>query len=212
MLEDFAEDHAIVDRVTLLCSFSIGKEFKRLPFRTTTMDTIFRTTSPKIATLATTVKYQGASDPEVTQLATPNTWAAAVVSRNKESGGGSLPLQRMVLVNAAGHRVDQQLPQPSQKAVNSWNHKTKKVNMRYCRMYHLNGSCKGGCGYSHGPLLDTEKLVYRLNLRGEVCNTKLKCRDINCHYRHNCSCKNSACKFSREMHGVDETTAEVWEK
>lgn len=217
MLEDFAEDDAIVERVTLLYSFSIGKEFKRLRFKSTTMDTIFRTTLPGVPTTATTVKHQGAPGTENAHPIIPKTWATLAIS-NQRVGEGLVPIKtnstaaRTVSVNAVGHRVDEQLPRPSKAAMNSWNHRVKVVKMRYCRMYHLNGSCQGGCGYSHGPLSDEEKLVYRRNLREEVCHTGLKCRDISCHYGHNCSCKNTRCKFSREMHDVDETTAEVWER
>jgi hypothetical protein len=217
MLEDFAGDSAIVDRVTLLYSFSVGKEFKKLPFRSTTLDTVFRTAPLEASTTTTMVRYQGVSSIKNTHDITPKTWAALARS-NRKFGEGSVPATtnpttiRMVLVNAAGHRVDVQLPRPSQTAINSWNHRIKVANMRYCRMYHLNDNCPGGCGYTHGSLLDEHKLAYRVSLRAEGCHVGLECRDINCHYRHNCSCKKPGCKFPREMHGVDDTTAEVWAK
>ncbi|KAF2994272.1 hypothetical protein E8E13_002559 [Curvularia kusanoi] len=43
-LEDFQADRAVVERVTLLHSFEVGQEFRKLPFKSITMTSIFRTT------------------------------------------------------------------------------------------------------------------------------------------------------------------------
>lgn len=215
MLEDFAVDHAVAERVTLLYSFHIGKEFDKLPFKSTKMDAIFRTASPEGSNTATSVSYQGVSRTEYAHITAPKTWAA-LARRNGDSGEVAVPAEtnnlssRTVLVNAAGHRVDVKLPQPSQAALESWKRKVKVAGMRYCRMYHLSGGCHGGCGYSHGPLSDEEKVVYRRNLRVEFCHTGLGCRDASCYYGHNCSCNKPKCKFPPEMHGIAEATAEVW--
>jgi hypothetical protein len=202
MLEDFALDSAVVDRITLLYSSNVGHEFKKLPFRHTRMEGIFRTASPNhlrptkaISSTETGVALAG-SDRTSDGVVIPTIVGTPSVSN--------------VLVNGHGHRIDGVLPRPSPSALDSWNHKIKVANMRYCRMYHLNGSCQGGCGYSHGPLLEGEKVVYRVMLRGEACHTGLKCRDAKCHYRHNCPCKKQCCKFAKEMHGIDRKSAKVW--
>jgi hypothetical protein len=139
------------------------------------------------------------------------TWASLAKSdssSNKDKKSKTAPYEQ-VRVNAVGERIDAPLPKPPQAAVTSWNHKIKVVNMRYCRLYQLIRNCSGGCGYSHGPLSDDEKLVYRSHLRLEVCRTGLDCRDAKCVYGHNCSCKKQSCKFSKEMHGIhgDKTWA-----
>ncbi|KAH7082404.1 hypothetical protein FB567DRAFT_531213 [Paraphoma chrysanthemicola] len=215
MLEDFAFDSTVVDRITLLLSFNVGQEFKKLPFRCTRMEKVFRTTLPSHLRITKAVSY--AENPRVddSRLTTRKTWAALAGSdRTSDEGVAPIMVERPprsnVLVNEQGHRIDEALPQPSPSALDSWNHKVKVANMRYCRMYHLNDSCQGECGYSHGPLSDGEKLVYRVMLRGEVCHTGLKCRDAKCHYRHNCLCKKQRCKFPVEMHGIDRASAKVW--
>lgn len=214
VLEDYTQDSTVVERITLLRSFNIGREFRKLPFQVITMDGIFGSASPKACKTA-----KSTSDPETfknegTIPAWPRTWASLAKSSTNIGGCSDRnkmksPLVRKVLVNATGARVDEKLPRPPLAAVESWKHKVKKAGMRYCRMYQLNDSCQGGCGYSHGPLTDDEKLVYRLDLRDQVCHEGLKCRDINCDYGHNCSCKRQRCWFSREMHGVDGSAAEV---
>ena len=214
MLEDYAGDSDVAERVTLLHSFDIGKEFNKLPFRSTKMDGIFRTASPESPKITASIRYQEVSRTENAHIRTPKTWAAlargyggtdkvAVSADTNDSPVG------LILVNAAGQRVDVKLPQPSRAALDSWDYKVKRAGLRYCRMYHLNGSCQG-CIYSHGPLSDEEKLVYRKNLRGEHCHIGLGCRDLNCYYGHNCSCKKLNCKFPAEMHSVDVATAKFW--
>lgn len=210
MLEDFAEDVAIIERVTLLRSFSFGREFDRLPFQTTRMDTIFRSASPGVPSPTATTGNQDIPRTDNAQATTQVTWASLA---RRDSGSGEASVSSptaTVLVNAAGQRVDEKLCQPSQATMNKWTHKVKVMKTRYCRVYHLDGSCQGGCGYSHAPLSKEEKLAYRRNVRAEVCHTGLKCRDIHCHYGHNCSCNRQWCKFPREMHGVTVDTAEVW--
>ncbi|KAH6643112.1 hypothetical protein C7974DRAFT_117267 [Boeremia exigua] len=211
LLEDFTEDQAVVERITLLHSFSVGKEFQRLPFRSMTMKSIFPTWLPEISRISTPNSSPGALARVVSHSPTGDMQASLV--SGKETSNGTLAcgrdLPQRVLVNATGQRVDEKLSNPSQAAVLSWSHKIKVVKMRYCRMYQLSDGCPGNCGYSHGPLSDEEKLVYRLNLRREVCRTGLGCRDWRCYYRHNCFCNKQLCKFPKEMHSVDKATAEV---
>jgi hypothetical protein len=199
-----------VTRITLLHSFSVGKEFRTLPFQSTTMD-IFRTYLPAPPEVQTPNSGRKDSMMATSHDSTGVTWASLAKSdssSNKDKKSKTAPYEQ-VRVNAVGERIDAPLPKPPQAAVTSWNHKIKVVNMRYCRLYQLIRNCSGGCGYSHGPLSDDEKLVYRSHLRLEVCRTGLDCRDAKCVYGHNCSCKKQSCKFSKEMHGIhgDKTWA-----
>lgn len=213
MLEDFTEDKALVERITLLTSFEVGKEFHKLCFRTTKLD-VFRTTPPQVMTPSAIASRQEGPKWESPQTVAPKTWAALTKS-NKDAGLSSTPMEtgstsdRVVWVNARGDRIDTQFPRLPKSAIDSWDHKIKKANMRYCRSFHLNGLCQGNCGFSHGPLSLEEKLVFRAELRQGVCKKKLKCRDRYCCFGHNCSCSKFGCKF-KEMHGVDRSTAEVW--
>jgi hypothetical protein len=212
MLEDFANDDAVVERVTLLYSYSVGREFYKLPFKSTTIDSVFRSTSPQAQNKATTVNSGGAAVPESTADTKPKSWSARVKNRSNSGGDTGFvgnPSINTVLVNAAGQRVDATLPRTLQASLDSWRQKIKGANMRYCRNYQLSGNCQGGCGYSHSPLSDEEKAVYRVELRGKICYDGVKCRDRTCYYGHNCSCKKAMCKFPKEMHGIDRVTAKV---
>lgn len=212
MLEDYA---AVAERVTLLHSSEIGKEFKILPMQLTKIDTIFGARFQDCSKTAPSVTRQTPPQTDSTLVATKKTWAS-LAGGNGNSDEAHTPVRTndspvgLILVNAAGHRVDAKLPQPSKAASGLWDHKVNKIGLRFCRMYQLNSGCRGNCGYSHGPLSDEEKLVYRRQLRGEVCHIGLKCRDANCYYGHNCSCKKLKCKFRKEMHDVDGETATVW--
>jgi hypothetical protein len=197
-LEDFADDSAIVERTTLLYSYIVGKEFRKLPFQSTAMESIFRTTSPEISSPVTNLSYDIAVE---TKGMTSS--EESVPAKTKSPSVGT------VLINATGHRVDVVIPRPPQSAWDSWHHKVISAKMRFCRMYHLSNSCTGKCDYLHGPLSEGEKIAYRTELRGKFCHVGLKCRDVACHYRHNCDCKNKVCKFPKEMHGVDKTTTKV---
>ncbi len=215
MLEDFVQDSDIVEKVTLLYSFSVGNEFKRLPFQSMAMDNIFRNSSPGSSTVATIPKFRSDSTTKKAVASVPKSWATLAKGEQingnvSVSPNATISFAPQLLVNATGQRIDQKLPKPSQAAINSWNYKIKVAKMRYCRMYQLNNNCPGGCGYAHGPLSDEEKLVLRRNLRDEKCYDKLECRDVNCLYRHNCNCTQTNCKFPKSMHKIDDTTARAW--
>ncbi|KAH7161843.1 hypothetical protein EDB81DRAFT_925604 [Dactylonectria macrodidyma] len=207
LLEDYVDDKGVIDRVTLLRSFQVGREVDELGLKSMTMNSVFRDRP---------VKAQDVPIPPVEQPATRTvsnthssvmTWAAAA-SKNSENDTQSAATT--VYVNKEGQRIDKRLPEPAKRDLEDWIHKTKKVNMRYCRSYHLNGSCSGRCTYSHGPLTDGEKLAYRRQLRLDACHTGLQCHDPFCFYGHNCSCVKPNCKFSREMHKLDRCTVKPW--
>ncbi|KAK3940250.1 hypothetical protein QBC46DRAFT_385688 [Diplogelasinospora grovesii] len=215
LLEEYAVDNAVAERVTLVHSFDIGKEFASLKFKSTKMDGVFHgkplesVKSPLSSSLLSAQVQDG-------RTGTSLTWAAraeAAKSVDKAKATVSLKAKDLppgaVLVNADGQRVDAELTQPSQNGVDGWHHKTKVAGIKYCRAYHLLGGCKGGCGYSHGPLSEEEKLVYRNRLRREVCHVGVQCLDPRCFYGHSCSCKQSKCIFPAVMHSIDASTAGI---
>lgn len=212
LLEDFTEDPTMVNRITLLHSFSVGREFQRLPFRSMEMDFIFQNSSPDASRISVLSNFQGVPATATSHSTIAQAWASLRTEEAKRDANTTHQgvLSQPVLVNAVDQRVDARLPIPSQAAIDSWNHKIKVAQMRYCRMHQLSGSCPGSCGYSHGPLSDDERLVFQLNLRRGFCRTGLTCRDWKCHYGHNCMCKKQSCKFPKEMHRVDDSTAVVF--
>ncbi|RMJ06972.1 hypothetical protein CDV36_013436 [Fusarium kuroshium] len=201
LLEDYAHDESVVERVTLLHGFSVGREFHQLGFKSMTMSGVFRDGAVQDERPST---RQPQPTSHSATVPTMPTWATAVGSKADPGPRGSDSVKGAVRVNMAGQRIDQDLRDPPQRAQDSWKHKTGKAGMRYCRPYHLVGSCSSpACVYSHGPLSDEEKLVFRRQVRMEPCHTGLQCRDATCFYGHNCSCKKLKCKFSPEMHKVD---------
>lgn len=209
MLEDFASDSTVVQRLTLLHSSSVGREFKKLPFRSTKMEEVFRTTILEVPS-----KLVG---PLINKRARVDSMGRhPSPKRSCASSGGSPVLEASTIfrrsrfrddptiwINAIGQRVDSMLPQSS---AGGWpQHAIGKLKL--CRAYHIG---RGGCGYSHAALSDEDKLTLRRSLREQVCHIGLSCRDVGCYYGHNCTCNRQKCSFSSEMHRVDKSTAEVW--
>lgn len=234
LLEKYVVDDAIRERVILLHSFEVGREFASLNFKSIKLDTVFASLtfkSIKMDAAFGSKSLTGTKSPvspppscsssqaKSERAATLATWTKKVKATNPANNDKTtislkekdLPLGS-VLVNAAGQRVDSQLPQSSQKGLDGWNRKTKVANTKYCRKYHIQGSCPGHCGYSHGLLSADEHLVYRNNLRREACHIGMQCRDPACFYGHSCACKKNHCIFSAAMHSVDSSTARIWKR
>ncbi|KAH6891427.1 hypothetical protein B0T10DRAFT_528593 [Thelonectria olida] len=205
LLEDYATDASIAERVTLLHGFQVGREFGDLQFKSMKMPALFRDKPVKGGEPFDSAARQSVSESKPESNFVNSTWAAAIGAKPDGEATSSKMVKEAVRVNQAGQRVDEDLPEPPQQAVESWRHKTKVANMRYCRSHHLSGACAGGCNYSHGPLTDGEKLVYRRQLRAEVCHAGLQCRDAACVYGHNCLCSKPRCKFPAEMHRVSSS-------
>jgi hypothetical protein len=194
LLEDYAHDDSVVDRVTLLHGFSVGREFRDLRFKSFKMEDVFK--SAPVRNLAPTPE-------SLASVSSSSSWASTVGSK-ADASSRKPKAESSVRLNSAGCRIDDHLRKPKQQALDSWQHKVGKVGMRYCRLHHLSGSCSNSsCKYSHGPLSEEEKLVFRREVRRGVCNAGLQCRDVACLYGHNCSCSKATCKFSPEMHKVD---------
>lgn len=207
LLEDYVDDKEVFDRVTLLHSFQVGREVKELKLKSMTMNSVFRDRPVKVDDVSRPLAEQPAGRMASNALSSGVTWAAAA-GRNTENDTQDTP--NAVYVNNEGQRVDKKLPEPAKRDLEDWLHKTRRVNMRFCRMYQLRGSCSGGCTYSHGPLTSGEKLAYKRQLRLDVCHTGLQCHDVLCFYGHNCSCTKANCKFSWEMHKLDRHTVKPW--
>lgn len=215
MLEDFASDKSLVDRVTLLHSSHVGKEFMGLPFRTTNFSTIFRSTVPKDVDSTDPVKSRkrrrdndGDTDPGIgPKRGCPTNHG----SNRKQPVSDRKWTDRTIWVNAAGQRVDSRLPDLPQNMPDDWLQKVKAAKTRACRAFHLKGNCRIACGYSHSPITDEIRLALRKSLRESVCHVGPGCREPGCYYGHQCSCKRTKCNFSQEMHAVDEATAEAWD-
>ncbi|KAI1370176.1 hypothetical protein F4677DRAFT_451645 [Hypoxylon crocopeplum] len=216
LLEKYNLDDALRERVILLHSFDVGREFSSLSFKSITMDEVFGS-KPQTRTPVSpspSPSFQGKSERGAASL----TWAKKVeTAKPAEHAKVAVSVMEkdlppgVVLVNVSGQRVDSELAKLPQRGLDGWHHKTKVAGMKYCRMYHLQGSCKGNCGYSHGELSADEKLVYRSRVRREACHVGAHCRDPGCFYGHNCSCKQNRCAFSAEMHCVDSSTASIWQ-
>lgn len=178
------------------------------------LETIFRSEAvvtrnsppPEHRALGAEEVQDGGSPPRGNPWVTPHpTLAQIVVSRKSED----LPTNS-VYINAASQRLDSELPSKSAGAVRSWDRKVNAAKMRYCRKFHLQDNrCPGGCGYSHGPLTPEEVLVYRHELRQEVCHAGPHCRDASCFYGHHCSCASPSCKFPAAMRHVDVSSVSV---
>lgn len=212
MLEDY-DQSVLASRVTLLQPFDLGREFTTLKLPCMQMKGIFRT--QRVANHQSPSPTRRQLSEQSAKVAKGLTWATHLTvdgdtnSVNVSTKFEDLP-SGAVFLNSANQRIDAKLREPHPKAVESWRHKTRKANMRYCRAYQLH---RGGCDkdncYSHGPLSDEEKLVFRNELRLERCFTGVQCNDSDCFFGHNCSCTNQRCKLSLEMHNVDLTSIHV---
>lgn len=113
--------------------------------------------------------------------------------------------KQIILINAYGHRIDMPLPPRSATVAESFSRKKYVGGKRFCNLYHLYGACLGDCGFLHGSLTASEKLVMRHRLRGEKCHDRGACRDPTCFYGHHCTCAKTGkkCNFPAAMHGVD---------
>ncbi|KAF4495136.1 C-x8-C-x5-C-x3-H type zinc finger [Fusarium agapanthi] len=131
LLEDYVHDDSVVDRVTLLHGFNVGREFRDLRFKSFKMESLFKD-GP--------AQNMVPLPQPLASVSTPSTWASTVGSK-ADAGSRKLRAANTVRVNSAGQRIDDHLRQPNQQALDSWNHKIGKVGMRYCRLYHLSGLC-----------------------------------------------------------------------
>ncbi|KAM0496214.1 hypothetical protein ACHAP8_007473, partial [Fusarium lateritium] len=131
LLEDYVHDDSVVDRVTLLHGFSVGWEFRDLPFKCFKMEDVFQVAPAQ--NIAVTPQ-------QLASVSTSSTWASTVGSKG-DSGSQNSKVAKTVRLNSAGHRIDDPLRTANQQAFDSWKHKVGKVGMRYCRLHHLLGSC-----------------------------------------------------------------------
>ncbi|KAH6855903.1 hypothetical protein B0I37DRAFT_442664 [Chaetomium sp. MPI-CAGE-AT-0009] len=202
MLEKFVHVSAVVGKVTMVKSFQTGSEFVSLPFRSVTMENVFKghrlgpgglSAYPISSPVIPTTESSPVSPPVTyaARAAAPQPTAAPSASGSRPRPTfGSLG-KSIILINAYGHRIDMPLPPRSSAVAESFNRKTHVGGNRFCHMYHL-----------------YEKLVIRHKVRAEKCHDKGKCRDPLCFYGHHCGCPGPGkkCHFPAAMHGVDMTS------
>ncbi|KAM0334997.1 hypothetical protein ACHAQA_000031 [Verticillium albo-atrum] len=235
-LEKVVASEEAKDRLTLLHSFHVGREFGPLNIKkSTTMGAIFRTeplsapVSPVLSSIPTAGQCSTASSASDARPANQwaLSWARAVALQDAGQPGamaarGSPVSSRKlvdlppgtILVNAQNQRVDAELPLCSEDATARLHRKTVGLNLRFCRMFQLSGVCynKKSCEYSHASMPEDEKIVYRYFVRRQRCHIGPGCRDRMCSYGHHCSCKQQKCKlkFQGAQHGVDVASAVIW--
>lgn len=224
----------MVRKVTMIKSFQTGNEFASLPFRSVTMETVFRghrlgfgarpvskaknsgfeaatgTGGFRADSASSSARATASFSPPVTH-ATRAT-ASQPMPAPPAASSGPRPIfgtvdKNIILINADGHRIDMPLPPRSATVADSFNRKTHVGGKRFCNMYHLHDACLGDCGFLHGSLTAGEKLVLRHKLRERKCRDRGECRDPFCLYGHHCTCPKTGekCNFPTVMHGVDVT-------
>ncbi|CAM1502320.1 Fc.00g043040.m01.CDS01 [Cosmosporella sp. VM-42] len=158
LLEDYTNDTSIVERVTLLRGFQVGREFGGLQFNQMQMN-VFRDRPVRGGSPVGIAAGQSLPETIPDSNRPSSSWAAAVGTKTKGDATSCKVVKKVVRVNMAGQRIDEDLPEAPRQAVDSWHQKTKLAGMRYCRPYQLSGFCTGRCGYSHGPLSEEEKVA-----------------------------------------------------
>ncbi|KAL4725673.1 hypothetical protein ACLX1H_007824 [Fusarium chlamydosporum] len=116
LLEDYVHDDFVVDRVTLLHGFSVGREFHDLRFESFKLESLFRVAPTQIVT---------PSAQPLASVSTPSTWASTVGSK-ADASFREHRASNAVRMNSAGLRIDDHLRKPKQEALDSWNHKVGK--------------------------------------------------------------------------------------
>jgi hypothetical protein len=122
----------------------------------------------------------------------------------------------LIPVNLYGHRLDIDMPTPTPAQWHIYHSRVRAKKI--CNNLHLRGRChQDNCEYDHSPInSDMHRCLQHL-LRGLPCRNKGNCRRPNCYKGHVChkvQCrdgKTSACKLTRDLHGVDMQVAE-WVK
>lgn len=207
----------VAEKVTLLNSFETGKEFAGLGFRSTKMQTVFRS---------------GPLDSRKMSGNTPSQRALSAGARggngnNNAAGTGNtkkseaLPEQKnlgkvCVFVNAAGQRIDARLPRPRPEDFRRWNQKVKNAQnagKKFCNSFYLHpdGCEREKCPFLHDALSEGEIAALRCDARQEFCRAKEQCRDPNCFFGHHCSCNKTAsrtCRVPARLHGVEVGSVE----
>jgi hypothetical protein len=176
----------------------MGKEFKSLQFRKTTLTGVFRQSLLPM-TKGTFAERAGAAI-----NSTESSRSSPIQPENHTIDEYRAP----VMVNVVGERVDQELPvsPEAEKEVR----RARSKGQRLCNDFQLKGRCfeKSGCKYSHHKLPSEHRLALRKLLRDQPCNAGTRCRDQTCYYGHNCTCKLKNCRFSPRMHDIEKDTAQ----
>jgi hypothetical protein len=114
-----------------------------------------------------------------------------------------------ILLNASHERIDCFLPACTDGLF------SRVKNTRYCNLYHLRECHMTKCTYRHGKLVKGEERNALLSVaRYSPCPAGLHCSDPWCINGHACPRKSRCfldgqCRFSKEMHNVDQVVVKV---
>ncbi|KAI9827352.1 MAG: hypothetical protein M1819_006995 [Sarea resinae] len=219
LLEEFATDRDLVEKITLLEGPPFERELVTLRniYKSTKFNGLFRTSKINV--------YQ----PQQSQLASPpgilrsvsnimpslppppSTWASAAMQAPAYVASPPAtpqPTTQGVPRNKYGERVD---PEPKYDR----NDVKRIKSLKLCNVHHLRGDCPYGdeCSHDHTykltkSELETLKYIARL----APCRYGKECDDPECIYGHRCPLGKPGsrdcifgdkCRFPEELHGVD---------
>ena len=211
MLQPLMGNERERERITLLEGPPWASELASLvpKFNTSRFPTVFRDTKFPARRVSFSTTPPASVSPK-------QSWASAVQSRPQELEGqparqptppARAASNTKVHRNSSGQRVDNPI-RYSATLVNAI--KPKKL----CNTFYLTGYCPfNDCCHSHGEKLSEQGMdALRVIARMKPCLKGLKCDDEHCFYGHRCprgiECEINACRFSYEMHRVDQVIAD----
>lgn len=219
-LDIIKSEGSLQDRITLLKSFQTGRQYGDLPFNSIQLPLLFRTQAFSASVpLHVAHSPPGNTSREGTGSTGPGlSYAARAGSSDGPSVEPAPPSptnsanRRVILVNAAGQRLDGFLKKPPQSAITHYYGKKRELeatgNKRGpCNLHYIGGGCHMSasvCQFWHDGFDKTDISVMRWVMRSHSCDDGLRCRSVWCFYGHACSggCR-PTCKFGLEMHDVD---------
>lgn len=217
LLEAIAPDEPVRERITLLKSFQMGRQFDNLPFKSITFESLFRDQPFPTAIQppdsdsagnrsdigAVTETSSGASFAAMLRH-TKNLSVKLSISDLVTMFGPTSPGQ--VYVNARKQRVDTPLSKPSKGARNGFNKKKIAWKARGkkgpCNQHLLLNQCRlpaEACSFFHERLTESEMLIQKTLLRGQACESGSGCRRPDCYYGHQCVCTDALCRFRKDV-------------
>ncbi|KAF2143102.1 uncharacterized protein K452DRAFT_269827 [Aplosporella prunicola CBS 121167] len=226
LLGPYSADASANTRITLLEGPPFASELRDLlaaqAFASTALPDLFRSTK-----IVVPRRVPSPLTPPVSPIAkgaAPGNYASAAALNNNSSGNVDVvptaittttgkastapACPPLLAFNALNQRIDAPLPYSATLFTAL---KAKKL----CNPYHLLGACHyTHCSHGHGaPLSAKQLLALRQVARLAPCEAGLECRDELCIAGHRCpfgaACRGAACRFGREMHGVDTVIVRV---
>lgn len=217
-LDIIKSEGSLHSRITLLKSFQTGRQYNDLPFKSVHLPSLFRTQAFSASVpLHVAHPAPGNSSRDGTGSIGPGLSYAARAGASDGSIVEPAPSsptnttnRRVILVNAAGERLDRFLKKPSQATFTHFHDRKRKLEATGkrgpCNLHYLGGGCPtlaSDCQFWHDGFDEGDISVMKWFMRFLRCDDGLRCRSAWCFYGHACfgGCKPS-CKFSSEMHVV----------